>query len=81
MVSLAITIPAEEPSQKFTESQDRRSHLQSGLIYLLNNFFGHLGNDVDVESRAAYNDLLILQRATTSSTAQMALIAKIGLAT
>ncbi len=71
---LVITIPTEEPSQKLTE-------LQRGLIYVLNDFFGHLGNDVDFESGAAYNDLLVLLKATMPSPAQMALIAEREVAT
>ncbi len=71
---LVITIPTEEPSQKLTE-------LQSGLIYVLNDFFGHLGNDVDFESGAAYNDLLALLKATMPSPAQVAKLMERSVAT
>ncbi len=71
---LIITIPTEEPSQKLTE-------LQSGLIYVLNDFFGHLGNEVDIEGGAAYNDLIILLKATMPSPAQVAVLLERGVAT
>jgi hypothetical protein len=66
--SIIITIPTEEPSAKLAE-------LQSGLIYVLNDFFGHLGNEVDTESGAAYNDLIRLLQATMPTPEQLAGIA------
>ncbi len=61
---IVITIPTTEPSQKLVE-------LQSGLIYVLNDYFSHLNNEVDVESGAAYNDLITLLKATMPSAAQL----------
>lgn len=66
--SIIITIPSEEPSTMLAE-------LQSGLIYVLNDFFGHLGNEVDTESGAAYNDLIRLLQATMPTPEQLARIA------
>lgn len=61
---IVITIPAAEPSQKLTE-------LQSGLIYVLNDYFRHLDNEVDVESGAAYNDVITLLKAMMPSVEQL----------
>jgi hypothetical protein len=66
--SITITIPTHAPSQKLGE-------LQGSLIYVINDFFGHLGNEVDVEGGAAYNDLLTLLRATMPTPAQLGLLA------
>ncbi len=61
---IVITIPTEEPHRKLAE-------LQSGLIYVINDFFGHLENEVDVDSGAAYNDLIVLLKAMMPSEAQL----------
>jgi hypothetical protein len=61
---IVITIRTEEPAQKLAE-------LQGGLLYVLNDFFGHLDNVVDVESGAAYNDLIVLLRAMLPDAGQM----------
>jgi hypothetical protein len=53
---IVITIPTKEPNHKLAE-------LHSSLIYVVHDFFGHLGNEVDVESGAAYGDLIELLRA------------------
>jgi hypothetical protein len=58
-----------KPSRKLAE-------LQSGLLYLLNDYFSHLNNEVDVESGAAYNDVIFLLRALLPSEAQLAGIQK-----
>jgi hypothetical protein len=63
-----IIIPTDAPSQKLGE-------LQASLIYVINDFFSHLGNEVDVDSGAAYNDLLTLLQATMPTPEQLALIA------
>lgn len=65
---IILRIPTEEPVAKLAE-------LQSGLIYVLNDFFGHLGNEVDIESGAAYNDLIRLLKATMPTTEQLERIA------
>ena len=41
--TIIITLAAEAPAHKLAE-------LQSGLIYVLNDYFSHLDNEVDVES-------------------------------
>lgn len=66
--AIVLTIPTNAPSQKLGD-------LQSGLIYVLNDFFGHLGNEVDIDSGAAYNDLLTLLQATMPTPEQLAKIA------
>ena len=65
--AIVLTIPTNAPSQKLGD-------LQSGLIYVLNDFFGHLGNEVDIDSGAAYNDLLALLQATMPTPEQLAAI-------
>lgn len=66
--AILITLPAQEPAQKLAE-------LQAGLIYVLNDYFSHLGNEVDVEAGAAYNDLIRILQATMPSAEQLAKIA------
>jgi hypothetical protein len=53
--ALVITLPAEDPARKLAD-------LQSGLLFVLDDFFSHLDNTVDVESGAAYNDVIWLLR-------------------
>jgi tetrahydromethanopterin S-methyltransferase subunit G len=68
---IVITIPAEEPSRKLAE-------LQSGLIYVIHDFFGHLGNEVDVDSGAAYGDVIGLLRAMMLDEGQLGRIVPIA---
>lgn len=65
--SILITLQADEPAQRLAD-------LQTGLIYVLNDFFSHLGNEVDVEAGAAYNDLIRILQATMPSPEQLAQI-------
>lgn len=62
--TIIITLAAEAPAHKLAE-------LQSGLIYVLNDYFSHLDNEVDVESGAAYNDLITLLKATMPTAEQL----------
>jgi hypothetical protein len=51
--------------------------LQSGLLFVLNDFFSHLDNTVDVKSGAAYNDVIWLLRGlVVSGEVQLANIQK-----
>jgi hypothetical protein len=49
--SLVITLKTDHPEQTL-------KLLQSAIITVVDDFFSHLGNEVDVESGAAYHDLL-----------------------
>jgi hypothetical protein len=64
---IVITPKADEPAQKLTELQD-------GLIYILKDYFAHIGNEVDSDCSAAYNDLSGLLKATMPSATQLQLI-------
>ncbi len=65
----AFTLPAEDPAHKLAD-------LQSGLLFVLNDFFSHLDNVVDVESGAAYNDVIWLLKAMMPTGEAMAGIKK-----
>jgi hypothetical protein len=54
--TLIITLPTDEPARKLAD-------LRGSLLFVLNDFFSHLDNTVDVDSGAAYNDLILLLRA------------------
>ena len=53
--TIVITLAAEAPAHKLAD-------LRSGLLFVLDDFFSHLDNTVDVDSGAAYNDLIWLLR-------------------